>query len=92
MIADYGGLAKLMPVYATFFLIITLSSIGLPALNGFIGEFIILVGRLQTASGSVGASSRRLGHRAGRGLHAVALPAGLLRSDHQPGEHAACPT
>ncbi len=44
MIAEYGGLSAKMPVYATFFLIITMSSIGLPALNGFIGEFSILVG------------------------------------------------
>ena len=40
----YGGLAKLMPVYATFFMIITLSSIGLPGLNGFVGEILILLG------------------------------------------------
>jgi len=44
MIAEYSGLAKQMPVYATLFLIATLSSIGLPALNGFIGEFMILLG------------------------------------------------
>jgi NADH-quinone oxidoreductase subunit M len=44
MIADYGGLAKVMPVYAMLFMIITMSSIGLPTLNGFIGEFTILVG------------------------------------------------
>ncbi|MEZ5331745.1 MAG: NADH-quinone oxidoreductase subunit M [Thermoanaerobaculia bacterium] len=44
MIAEYGGLSKQMPVFATIFLIITMSSIGLPALNGFIGEFTILVG------------------------------------------------
>lgn len=44
MISEYGGLAKQMPVYATLFLIATLSSIGLPALNGFIGEFLILLG------------------------------------------------
>jgi NADH-quinone oxidoreductase subunit M len=43
-IKQYGGLAKLMPVYATFFMIITLSSIGLPGLNGFVGEIIILLG------------------------------------------------
>ena len=40
----YGGLAKLMPVYAMFFMVITLSSIGLPGLNGFVGEIIILLG------------------------------------------------
>ncbi|HEV8582631.1 MAG TPA: NADH-quinone oxidoreductase subunit M [Thermoanaerobaculia bacterium] len=44
MIADYGGLSSEMPLYATAFLIITLSSIGLPTLNGFVGEFTILVG------------------------------------------------
>ena len=44
MIQDYGGLSQNMPVYATVFLIMTMSSIGLPALNGFIGEFMILQG------------------------------------------------
>ncbi len=44
MIAEYGGLSKVMPMYATVFLIMTLSSIGLPPLNGFIGEFMVLQG------------------------------------------------
>jgi NADH-quinone oxidoreductase subunit M len=44
MIADYGGISSEMPLFATIFMIITLSSIGLPTLNGFIGEFTILVG------------------------------------------------
>ena len=44
LIADYGGIAARVPVYATFLLIITLSSIGLPGTNGFIGEFTILLG------------------------------------------------
>ena len=43
-IADFGGLWKPMPVYATVFLIVMLSSIGLPATNGFIGEFLVLLG------------------------------------------------
>jgi len=43
-ISEFGGLATPMPVYATFFLVITLASIGLPLLNGFIGEFLILSG------------------------------------------------
>ncbi len=43
-IAEYGGLSAVMPVYATVFLVMTMSSIGLPALNGFIGEFLILQG------------------------------------------------
>ncbi|MDA2928891.1 NADH-quinone oxidoreductase subunit M [Acidobacteria bacterium AH-259-O06] len=44
MIADYGGLSHIMPVFATVFLIMTLSSIGMPTLNGFIGEFMVLQG------------------------------------------------
>jgi len=44
LIADYGGIAARVPLYATFLLIITLSSIGLPGTNGFIGEFTILLG------------------------------------------------
>ncbi|HXK59763.1 MAG TPA: NADH-quinone oxidoreductase subunit M [Acidobacteriota bacterium] len=44
MIADYSGLSHVMPLYATVFLIMTLSSIGMPTLNGFIGEFMILQG------------------------------------------------
>jgi NADH-quinone oxidoreductase subunit M len=47
LIADYGGLAKQMPLYATFFLIIALSSMGLPLLNGFVGEFTILTGAFE---------------------------------------------
>ncbi len=41
---DFGGLAKVMPVYATLFVIVAMSSIGLPGTNGFIGEFMILSG------------------------------------------------
>ena len=44
LIAEYGGLSKVMPVYAAVFLIMTMSSIGLPTLNGFIGEILILQG------------------------------------------------
>jgi len=44
LIGEYGGLSKVMPVYAAIFLVMTMSSIGLPALNGFIGELLILQG------------------------------------------------
>ena len=44
LIAEYGGLSKVMPVYAAVFLVMTMSSIGLPTLNGFIGEILILQG------------------------------------------------
>ncbi len=44
LLDDFGGLAKVMPWYALFFVIITMSSIGLPGTNGFVGEFMILAG------------------------------------------------
>ena len=44
MISAYGGIAKVVPVFAALFLIIALASMGLPLLNGFIGEFMILQG------------------------------------------------
>jgi NADH-quinone oxidoreductase subunit M len=47
-IADYGGVAKLMPVYATFLMIISFSSIGLPGLNGFVGEFLVMLGAFKS--------------------------------------------
>jgi len=43
-IAEFGGIARPMPVFAFFFGFVTMSSIGLPALNGFVGEFLILLG------------------------------------------------
>ena len=48
MITDFGGVAKIMPVFATIFLIVSLSSIGLPGLNGFVGEFLILLGAFKS--------------------------------------------
>lgn len=48
LIAEYGGIATPLPKYATFFMIVTLSSIGLPGLNGFIGEFLIMFGAFKT--------------------------------------------
>jgi len=44
MIKDFGGIARIIPVFAVMFMIATFSSIGLPGLNGFIGEFLILMG------------------------------------------------
>ncbi|MFC2150165.1 NuoM family protein, partial [Calditrichota bacterium] len=46
-ISEYGGLAAVMPKYAVIFSIVALSSIGLPGLNGFVGEFLVLVGAFQ---------------------------------------------
>ncbi len=47
LIADFGGLWAVVPVFSAVFLFVTLSSIGLPGLNGFVGEFLILVGAFQ---------------------------------------------
>jgi NADH-quinone oxidoreductase subunit M len=47
LIADFGGIASRMPILTAFFAITMFSSIGLPGLNGFIGEFLILVGAFQ---------------------------------------------
>jgi len=57
-IADMGGLATPMPKYATFFLFITLASVGLPLLNGFVGEFLVLSGAFQANPwyGTIGAT------------------------------------
>ena len=44
LISEYGGLSSIMPIYATFFVITTMASIGLPFLNGFVGEFLIMIG------------------------------------------------
>src|SRR5918993_2611544 len=50
MISDFGGLSTPMPWFATLFVITSLSSIGLPFLNGFVGEFLILVGTWTSTS------------------------------------------
>ncbi|MFN0277574.1 MAG: NuoM family protein [Pyrinomonadaceae bacterium] len=47
-IAQFGGLANVMPIYATLFVITTMASVGLPFLNGFVGEFLIMVGMFKS--------------------------------------------
>jgi NADH-quinone oxidoreductase subunit M len=59
MIADFGGLSSSMPIFAIFFMIVTLSSIALPGTNGFVGEFLILLGAFRSVKlygilGSIG--------------------------------------
>jgi NADH-quinone oxidoreductase subunit M len=51
LIADFGGLWQPMPAYSALFLLVALSSLGLPGLNGFVGEFLILVGAFQVHPG-----------------------------------------
>src|SRR5262249_10099094 len=44
MVDEFGGLAKVIPVYAAIFVIVTLASIGVPGTNGFVGEFMVVTG------------------------------------------------
>ncbi len=48
-LSDYGGLARLLPVYSVFFMMLTLASIGLPTTSGFTGEFMVLMGAFDAA-------------------------------------------
>jgi len=56
-IADFGGIAKPMPVFAALFGIVVMSSIGLPFLNGFVGEFLILLGTFRAGPGAAVAAT-----------------------------------
>jgi NADH-quinone oxidoreductase subunit M len=48
LISDFGGLSKQMPIFATIFMIVTFSSVGLPGTNGFVGEFLVLLGGFES--------------------------------------------
>jgi len=67
MIKDYGGIAKVMPVYATLFLIATFASVGVPGTNGFVGEFMIIMGTYSSAA-----------LRTFAGVHAVGAAFGVI--------------
>jgi len=47
-IADYGGIARVVPMFAALLTLVTFSSIGVPGTNGFVGEFLVLIGSFQT--------------------------------------------
>ena len=49
LITDFGGLSKQMPVFATIFMVVTMSSVALPGTNGFVGEFLILIGSFESS-------------------------------------------
>jgi NADH-quinone oxidoreductase subunit M len=57
MIDDFGGLWKQVPLFSVFLLVVTFSSIGLPGLNGFIGEFLILLGSFAVTPGWTAAAA-----------------------------------
>ncbi len=66
-IDEFGGLAKVMPLYATIFVIVTLASVGLPGTNGFVGEFMVITGTFV---------STKLGHF--NGIQAVGAAIGVI--------------
>ena len=87
LISEFGGLRNVMPRLTAAFLIITLASIGMPALNGFIGEFLTMLGAyLWDPRFVVGGGARR--HPVGR-LHAVDVPARVSGRGDQPEERVA---
>jgi NADH-quinone oxidoreductase subunit M len=49
LIVEFGGLWKVIPAFSVLFLVVVLSSLGLPGLNGFVGEFLVLVGAFQVS-------------------------------------------
>ena len=67
MLGEFGGLAKVMPVYAALFIIATMASVGVPGLNGFVGEFMIITGTF---------ASDKLGHV--NGIQAVGASLGVI--------------
>jgi NADH-quinone oxidoreductase subunit M len=67
MIEDYGGIAKVMPVFTTLFIIATMASVAVPGTNGFVGEFMIITGTFV---------SSRLGHVSG--IQAVGASIGVI--------------
>ncbi len=83
-ISEYGGISTIMPMYATIALIMFMSSMGLPLLNGFVGEFTILAGHLhgEQVVGGVGGA----GSDSRCGLPAVAVSARVLREERESQE------
>jgi NADH-quinone oxidoreductase subunit M len=70
---DYGGLKSQMPIYAAIFLIIMLSSVGLPGTNGFIGEFLALMGTFQACFNNMNGLNMAYAAVAGTGVILAAV-------------------
>lgn len=71
MVDELGGLAKVMPIYAAMFLIVTFASIGVPGTNGFIGEFMVITGTYVSEVLGVFSGIQTVGAAAGVILAAV---------------------
>ncbi len=76
-IAELKGLQKVAPIFAGVFMVVMLSSIGVPGLNGFVGEYLVLIGSFLTARWWTVVAATRCDPR--RAVPAVGLPAGVPR-------------
>jgi NADH-quinone oxidoreductase subunit M len=70
-VREFGGLAKVMPIYAALFVIVTLSSIGVPGTNGFVGEFMVVIGTF--VSETLGKQAKLQGTLAAAGVILAAV-------------------
>ena len=84
--AEFGGLWKIVPIYGSIMLIVALSSMGLPGLNGFVGEFTILLGTW--AANPVVGGVCGPGRDSGGHLHPVDVPEDVHGRDAQRREQA----
>jgi NADH-quinone oxidoreductase subunit M len=71
LIREFGGLAKPMPVYTALFVLVTMASIGVPGTNGFVGEFMVIMGTF--VSGPLGSNGRVQGGVAAAGVILAAV-------------------
>jgi len=71
MVDEFGGLAKVMPLYAALFVIVTLASVGVPGTNGFVGEFLVITGTFVSERLGVFSGIQTVGAAAGVILAAV---------------------
>jgi NADH-quinone oxidoreductase subunit M len=71
LVREFGGLAKIMPVYAVLFVIVTMSSVGVPGTNGFVGEFLVVLGTF--VSETLGPQAKLQGTLAAAGVILAAV-------------------
>jgi NADH-quinone oxidoreductase subunit M len=81
-IADYGGVANTMPVFAAFFMLFAMANSGLPGTSGFVGEFMVIMGAVKANFWYAFLAGKHADFR--RGLYAVDVQAGDLRRSGQP--------
>jgi NADH-quinone oxidoreductase subunit M len=89
-IGDYGGIARVMPLFSAFLMLATLSSIAVPGTFGFVGEFLVLLGRSRRYP--ILAVIASLGRDPLRVLHALVVQRVLFNPLSNPRNRAGCRT